>query len=180
MELAALIVAILALVTVAVGVFVSHRSWRASTHKNIKDDGEWKGRVDTLLKKIGEDLERIGKELADLRGIVFSRFGSPMVISKSPLRLSELGKTVSEKITAQAWVEKVEDALNEEVKGKDAYEIQDFCFKYVKNTDQYNDKEREAIRHTAYKLGVKAEDVLEVLAIELRDKLLKNAGLGAP
>jgi len=125
-------------------------------------------------------LERIGKELAELRQTVFSRFGIPLVISKSPLRLTELGKTVSEELAAQAWVESVANTLNEKVKGKDAYEIQDFCFEYVENTDQYSNEERQAIWNTTYKRGIKAEDVRQVLAIELRDKLLKNAELEAP
>ncbi len=104
---------------------VTYRMWRSSSRSQSEEEGKWKGRVDILLERTGKDLERIGKELTELRQIVFSRFGIPLVISKSPLRLTELGKTVSEEITAQAWVERVANTLNEKVEGKDAYEIQD-------------------------------------------------------
>ncbi len=180
MDIIVIIASVSSAVFVGVSALATYRMWRINSRSQSEEDWKWKGRVDTLLERIGGDLERIGKELAELRQIVFTRFGIPLVFSKNPLQLTEHGKTVSEEITARAWVERVAGALNEEVEGKDAYEIQDFCFKYVENTDQYNDEERQAIRDTAYKRGIKAEDVLQVLAIELRDKLLKYTGLETP
>ena len=159
---------------------VTYRMWRSSSRTQSEEEGKWKGRVDTLLERIGMDLERIGTELAELRRIVFDRLDIPLVISQSPLRLTELGKTVSEEIASQAWVEKVADSLNEKVRGKDAYEIRAFCFKYVESIDQYSKEEQQVIRNTAYERGIKAKDLRQVLAIELRDKLLKNAGLEVP
>ncbi|MCY4674128.1 MAG: hypothetical protein OXD43_10265 [Bacteroidetes bacterium] len=149
------VVSILTLVILSVGVFVALRSWRGNTHKDIKDDGEWKGRVDTLLKSIREDLERMGKELTELRKIVFSIFGIPIISSDSPLRLTAFGETISKEIAAQAWVERVADSLNEEIKGMDAYEIQVYYFKYVESTNEYSNEEQQAIRNAAYKRGDK-------------------------
>ncbi|MCY4673252.1 MAG: hypothetical protein OXD43_05725 [Bacteroidetes bacterium] len=172
-------VSVLSLVVIAVGTFIALRSLRGNTHKNIKEDGEWKGKVDTLLESIVKDLERIGEELTELRKIVFSRFGNSVISSDSPLRLTAFGETISREITAQAWVERVADSLYEDIKGMDAYEIQVFCFEYVESTDEYSNEEQKAIRHAAYKRGIKTKDIRQVLAIELRDKLLKNAGLEA-
>lgn len=168
-----LVIAAVSALFVGLSTLVTYRIWRNSTRAKDEEDGKWKGRVDTLL-------EKIEKDLFDLRQIVFARLGIPLVISKSPLRLTEFGKSVSEEIGALSWIERVSNTLKEEVKGMDAYGIQDFCFEYVENTDQYNDEEQRAIRNSAYKRGIKAKDVRRVLAIELRDKLLENAGLEAP
>ena len=187
MELIVITASVLSAVFVGISTFVAYRMWRSSSRSQIEEDGKWKGRVDTLLERIGEDLERmgkelerVGKELAELRQIVFSRFSIPVTTHKSPLRLSDFGETISKEITAQAWVERVADSLDERIKGMDAYEIQELCFQYVESTNEYSNEEKQVIRDSAYKRGVKTKDIRRVLAIELRDKLLKNTGIEPP
>ena len=133
------------------------------------------GRLDCVERKIETNSTAINQ----LRQIVFTRFNIPSVTSESPLRLSELGKTLSEEIDAEAWVERIADQLKVNVAGKDAYEIQSFCFDYVENTDQYSDQERRIIHKVAYQRGIMAEEIRRVLAIELRDKLLEHTGLAS-
>ena len=125
-------------------------------------------------------LERIRSDLDEVRQIVFARFGVPLLASRSPLRLTKLGRTVSVEIDASAWVDRVAGSLEASIEGKDAYEIQTFCFEYVEDTDQYSDEEQRSIRNTAFQRGLRASDVRSVLAIELRDQLLEKVGLEAP
>ncbi len=214
---------------------VTYLMWRSTNRTRNEEQAEWKGRIDTVLERIMDELrevrlrlnrmderlngldgrlngldgkldrvegrldrveERLDKvderldcvdrkietnstAINQLRQIVFTRLNIPSVTSESPLRLSELGKTLSEEIDAGAWVERIADQLKVSVAGKDAYEIQSFCFDYVENTDQYSDQERRIIHKVAYQRGIMAEEIRRVLAIELRDKLLEHTGLAS-
>ncbi len=207
---------------------VTYLMWRSTNRTRNEEQAEWKGRIDTVLERIMDELrevrlrlnrmderlngldgrlnglndrldrvdrrldhvegrlDRVDRKIEtnstainQLRQIVFTRLNIPSVTSESPLRLSELGKTLSEEIDAGAWVERIADQLKVSVAGKDAYEIQSFCFDYVENTDQYSDQERRIIHKVAYQRGIMAEEIRRVLAIELRDKLLEHTGLAS-
>ncbi len=64
--------------------------------------------------------------------------------------------------------------------GWEAYEIQDFCFKYVSDEMERSDAEERAVKKSAYEHGIRDNQVWRVLAIELRDKLLTLTGQEAP
>ena len=53
------------------------------------------------------------------------------------------------------------------------YEVQELCFKYM-NGDEFvpRDDVRTLILQCAFDKGLKREQVLDVIAIELRDRLL--------
>lgn len=179
------IASVVSAVFVALAVIVNY--WRSRIYAKHEKDGEWKGTVDTRLAKIDEDISFLRKDFSsirddfsDLRKIIFERQGTTRYTSKSPLQLTDEGESVSEEIGALRWIEKILDSLEAKIKGKDAYEIQDFCFEYVEDANRYTDEEQRAIRNSAYKRGIKTGDVRRVLAIELRDKLLEHAGLEAP
>ena len=103
-----------------------------------------------------------------------------MFASSNPLRLTEIGKIISKEIAAPARVDRVSDTLLDQVKGKDAYEVQNFCLEYVESADRDSAAEQHAVHNAAGQLGLGAKDIRRVLAIELRDKLLREPGLEAP
>ena len=72
------------------------------------------------------------------------------------------------------------DTLFDQVQGKDAYEVQNFCLEYVESADLDSVAEQRAIHKAAGQPGLGANDIRCVLAIVLRDKLLQEAGLEAP
>ncbi|MCY4672312.1 MAG: hypothetical protein OXD43_00855 [Bacteroidetes bacterium] len=180
------IVSILTLVIITVGVFVALRSWRGSTHKNIKDDGIWKGSVDAdranfkeFMREIREDIKEInGKidKINDALRDIFSRLPAKIETTQSPLGLSDLGKDVSKDLDAVSWANKTADMVQDKVKGKEAYQIQRFSFEYADRDDHYTDEERNQIHRIAYDRGISEEQVRRVLGIELRDKLLSIKG----
>ena len=197
-EIVAIVIAGISTLFAGLAILFSFLMWRRTSRVNREEEIEWKVRVDTRLEAVGKRLETMGREIGNngrrletvdrrlernanelnqLRQIVFAHLGVPVIITDSPLRLLEFGKSVSEDIAASEWAEKLAGTLKETVEGKDAYEIQTFCFEYLKNPDQYSNEERKTIHNAAYKRGIMAEEVRRVLAIELRDRLLKNAGL---
>lgn len=118
-------------------------------------------------RKIGEDVEVIKATLA--------RFPSAAVSDSSPLHLTDIGESISDALQAREWAERTAAGLGERVKGKRPYEVQDISFEYVKNEFKPTDEQEVEIRTCAYEKGVKRDIVLDVLAVELRDALLKDA-----
>lgn len=170
-----------------IGILISNSRLRKDLRSEYREEGEWRGTVNSFMESTETRLSQFEKELSDLRKSFASLcnqlsaiFRMPLVFGQSPLGLSERGKSVSKEIGAQAWVDKVAVTLEEKVKGMDAYGIQMFCFKYVEDENQYTEEEERIIRASAYKRGDKVSDIRQVLAIELRDRLLKEAGLEAP
>ena len=195
------ITSIAAAVFAGLSVLVAFFMWRSGTRAQTKEDGRWEGEVksslntfdkklntfdknlnafDKNLNKFEKRLSRVEDQIAGLYNYLLTIFGPKVIKSESPIVLSELGESISEEIAAQVWADKVSKTLVEEVKGKDSYEIQIFCFQYVEETAEYSDEEQRAIHDSAYKLGIKASDVRRVLAVELRDKLLEHVSLEAP
>lgn len=68
----------------------------------------------------------------------------------------------------------MEPLPSDRIHEKQPYEIHDNCFDYVQNKLQPSPEMEVAIHSCAFENGVKYEDVLEVMAIVLRDRLLQN------
>ncbi len=79
-----------------------------------------------------------------------------------------------------AWAIRTAPDLEERIDGLEAFEIQRFCFDHTAKPGTFDDRMTRAIQKSAYERGVREEQVVRVLAIELRDKLLELAGLEAP
>lgn len=118
-------------------------------------------------RKISQDVEGIKATLGQLP--------STAVSDSSPLHLTDMGESISAALQARKWAERTAAALGERVKGKRPYEIQDLSFEYVKNEFEPTEEQEVEIRTCAYEKGVKRDIVLDVLAVELRDVLLKAA-----
>ena len=99
--------------------------------------------------------------------------------STSPLQLNDLGKEISAELGGAAWAERHLKIVAAKVKDFDAYEIQEHCFDYVKG-EVFSDEEKSAIRRSAFNRGFGREIIRQVLAIELRNRLLDLANLEAP
>lgn len=120
------------------------------------------------------------KEVRDDIKTILGRLPSPAETKQSPLRLNDLGRTVSRAINADVWADKILPDVAERLKGSEAFEIEDFCFMYVGHVMEYSEQEKRLIKRVGYENGLTDNDVRRVLAIELRDKLLTSAGLEAP
>ena len=134
--------------------------------------GQWKGRVDsdrdtfrTTLKEIRDDIKRIFERLPP-------RPPSPVLTGNSPLQLTDLGRSISATLEAPRWAAEIAPSLESRVRGMVAYDIQEFCRTYVYNEFQPTQDQEEKIKACAYDNALDRREVLDVLAIELRDVLL--------
>ena len=130
--------------------------------------GMWVGSVSehktTVTKFMDEIRDKIDQILVGLSGDVLR--------GKSPVQLTELGKKVSEDLSAKDWAKRIVPSIRSSVANKEPYEIHDFCYDYVRNTLTLNDEQEAVVRRTAYENGIERFQVLNVLAVELRDSLL--------
>lgn len=90
--------------------------------------------------------------------------------SQSPVRLTDLGKAISEDLDAVTWANEIAITVKDKVQGKKEYDIQHFSFKYTDDYP-YTDEEQSILRKVAYDRGVSEKQVRRVLGIELRVKL---------
>ena len=139
---------------VGVGIWVGKVNERTSAVSNVMI--EIRNELRTIVQKVEQVLLRVDCGVA--RG--------------SPLQLTEVGKSMSETLGSTAWAEAKALDLFEQVRGMGPYDVQEFSKKFV--TDEFKpDAEMEsAIKACAYEHGLQRNDVLQVLAVELRDQLL--------
>ena len=128
--------------------------------------GKWRGSVDARL----ESLEKAVGEIADF---LKSLFPTPLSI-KSPINLNELGKEISDGLGAAKWAKSLALSLtrqeNPELKNLSHYGIQKYCFDIVEERADRTEIGKK-VEEWAYKKGLKKRQVLDVLAVELRDAI---------
>ena len=132
--------------------------------------GKWVGAVNSdrasfsaFTKEIRDDIKKI-----------LDRLPSQTVSSSSPLQLTELGRTISVRISALSIAEELAAVVREQVRGRQAYEIQEICFDYVLKQYEPREDQEAVIKECAYENGIDLEQVMKVIAVELRDFLLRE------
>ena len=75
----------------------------------------------------------------------------------------------------QTWAKQTAKQLVGTVQGKSPYEIQSQCFDFVEEAE-LGQSMRKAVLDCAYENGISEDQVLDVLAIELRDIVLSLTG----
>ncbi len=112
---------------------------------------------------------------------IFKVLPSSASAGESPLKLTDLGKSISKEVGGAVWAEEEARNLSGQVEGKPPYVIHDFSLDVVLQ-GQYDPPAEfiEAMKAAAYNHGVTILDVQKTLAIELRDALLRSHGMTPP
>ena len=72
------------------------------------------------------------KEVRDKLDKILEWQLSKTVTSESPLKLTKLGQTISESLDVPSLVENLFPELSERAKGKNPYDVQELCFKFIR------------------------------------------------
>ena len=140
--------------------------------------GNWMGTKDQFAKTVGEAIEEIREDIKK----IFQELPKKVDSDTSPLRLTDLGKSISAFLDAATWAEqtaqKAVTGIPEEE--KHPYGIQTYCFEFVKRPDTLSDQLNRKVQEAAYNNGLEVDTVKRVLALELRDLLLRRYGLEPP
>ena len=100
------------------------------------------------------------------------RLPSETLSRESPIQLTALGVEVASQIEAHTWAGEQAKTLRERVVGKAAYRIQNFAFEYARDEYEPDEGFEILLEEVAYQKGISKEEVLDVLAIALRDELV--------
>ena len=140
--------------------------------KRIRAEARWKGKVDADRKAFKIFMKEVRKKLDTL----IQAMPPPLVTRLSPVRLTEFGQKISQKIDAAEWAQQAaSDMLDDELREKisqDPLKVQEESASYVKKLPKLEEPFRTRARTCAYENGIAWEQLLNVLAIELRDALL--------
>ncbi|MCY4101456.1 MAG: hypothetical protein OXF46_11150 [Rhodobacteraceae bacterium] len=143
--------------------------------------------VNNWFRDLREDRNNFKKFIDDVGGKLnsiydaFVQYGfetNPAFGKSSPLTLTDLGKKISKEINGQDFAENEAKKIFEKVKSMSAYEVQEFCLHYIHNDYKPDDDYLSTLKDTAFYNGMSLRGTKDVLAVELRDALLKLAGKG--
>lgn len=134
--------------------------------------GIWVGRVGTRLTALEKTLSEGLNELREDVKKILHWQASKTIDSGSPLRLTDIGKHASDVLDLPSVADDLLPMLTESAKGRDAYDIQQLCFDYVRDEYKPSPEFDARIKQHAFDNGLDRDEVLDVLAIALRDKLI--------
>ena len=101
------------------------------------------------------------------------RMPSQTVDSNSPLKLTAVGNKVSKSIDSISIVKGLATDLRVKADGKLPYDIQELCFNFIRDEYKPSDEVEKDIKKCAYDNGIDRAEVLNVLAVELRDEIFR-------
>ena len=151
----------------AIGVAIWMIRWFAKHDEWRKGMDEFKRDTKSALVEIRDDIKKI-----------LAAMPKNVLAGTSPVRLTDLGEEVSESIGAAVWAEEKASEFVDGMKGKSAYEVQGFCIDYMRNEYAPTTDEDLSFKECAYEHGIKLEQVLDVCALESRDRLLRLLNSG--
>ena len=167
---------------------------RKGVNESIKGINDSIKGINESIKGIHDFMREIGGYMREIRGYMKETSGfmreirgdlkniltwqsASTVDSSSPLRLSELGHSISDDLHVRDWVERIAPSLTERVEGKRPFEIQSICFDYVRYEFEPSETQLAKLQDSAYDNGIDFAAVMDVLAVELRDRLLELVGV---
>ncbi len=139
--------------------------------------GIWVGAITTNVKTLKGFMTEIRDDIKK----IFERLPAPTTAStttasNSPIRLTELGTQISEKLDAKAWATAEAEKLFGKTEGADALGIQEAAFEHAQNFEPPEELLGK-MRNSAFERGVDLDGVRDVLGVELRDVLLDRRSI---
>ena len=136
--------------------------------------GIWIGRMEYFRGTVEKTLVEIRADI----GKIFDLLSRASVVSsESPIKLTDLGRTISGELDADKWAEERVARLKDELQGKSPYEIQEYCFEFAKGNTEYDPILVTNMQASAYNHGLELDQVKRVFGVALRDALMKSLGL---
>ena len=134
----------------------------------------WYGAVNSDRDSFREFMQEVRN---DIKAILL-KLSPPVAESGSPIRLTDLGERISGEVGARGIARELLDDVLPQVRGKSAYDIQEFCFDRLNERDlPLSEAQVDGIKQCAFDNGVETLSVRRVIAIELRNLVLGQLGL---
>ena len=137
--------------------------------------GEWIGAVNsdrrafkTFMEKIEAKLDKIDERI----GEIFRRLQPQTVSSASPLKLTDLGRKISEEMKIADWANEQADILVTQTEKEDEPFIYYFSKHHVEVQYETHEEFQKMVKVAAYENGLEIKQIQDVYVLELRDALL--------
>ncbi|MCY4188278.1 MAG: hypothetical protein OXD30_07320 [Bryobacterales bacterium] len=128
--------------------------------------------IDRKFEDVNRRFEGIDRKLDR----IFDRLPPTLAEIKSPLALTDHGKSLADKLGAYDFAENLTPAALPKVQGMEEFEVYEFCRRYFQS-EMEPELEFDVFRR-AYNAGISRDDCRTVMTLVLRDELLKRLGLG--
>lgn len=145
----------------ALSAAVAMGKWMGSVGEFTKDA---KGTFDTIKDK----LEEVSTNLT----ILVDRSRTQTLDRGSRLRLTELGQRVAKEVDAESMMAQIAVDIAGRAFDKEPYDVQNLCFEYVRNEYKPSKADDDLLKECAFENGIDIQQVLDVLALVLRDMIL--------
>ena len=122
-----------------------------------------------FVKAIKADISEIKVQIANIFGLL----NSP-ITQASPMVLSDFGRQLAEQLNASEWARETAPKVLDSVQAMQPAQVHAFCKQHTKDMTVDSDLN---VFSRAYEHGITDEHMRIVLAIVLRDELLKSLGM---
>ena len=99
--------------------------------KSIKETGQQEGSINSKITALERAISEIRDDIRTIFSLLAKR-GSATTENSSPIRLTEMGEEIAAELNSREWVKEIAPTILEDVTGKHPYEIQEFCFQYMR------------------------------------------------
>ena len=103
-----------------------------------------------------------------------AREPEPLLAANSPLQLTDVGRDIAARIQGETWAAEVAPNLKDRAAVLPPYKVDALCGDYIDQCLELHMRDRVA--ETAYQHGTERADVLAVLRVVLRNRLLTDTG----
>lgn len=136
--------------------------------------GKWVGGINSDRKNLKGVLQGLKNTLGvvqeDVKKLLLAA-PSPVIQRRSRLQLTELGQEILGKIEGAEWAKEIASHWKSQVDGMNTYEIQEYCRVTIGNLG-VSAARKNILQEVAFEHGLRESQVREVLAIEVRDRLI--------
>lgn len=142
------------------------------------------GEIKNKNKKFDDDIDTIKTDVASIRATTQLLYQSYLstVKSQSPLSLTEKGDKISNELSLDQLVDEHWDSIYEQFTKNplitNPYDIQTHslaiaqdCFEKI-----FTDNEKNKIKTYAYEIGINLLEIIPIIGVEIRDRVLKLRG----
>jgi len=141
-----------------------------------RNSGFSAGTISSDVKSIKKEIKSLSKGIKKLNEAVFFQRINPSLNplkTNSPRALSEVGKKISTKVGARKIADSIAPKQIARSHGLEEYDIEKECMEFLFNEFEPGYEIDRKIKDCAYNFGTGKDTVLLVIAIELRDIVLK-------
>ena len=138
--------------------------------------GRWIEKVNSDRTTLREFIDAVGQKL----DTILERLPQTTTKPGSPLQLTKLGQDISDELGIKQWAQEKVDSLSDDLHNKQPYEIEEYCYDYVRKNLHRERDQMKLMSQCAYENGIKISQIFEIYALEMRDMFVNALNLESP